>query len=377
MADVDDTIPNTLASRSLQGPLAGLKILEIEGLGGAPFAAMLLADLGAQVLRVERHSANDAAIGGTDPGPTLGRGRAGLLRLDLKSAAGLASLKHLIVQADGLIESFRPGVAERLGFGPDVAQNLNPRLIYGRLTGWGRAGPLAPTAGHDINYIALAGLLGAIGRPESPPSPPLAIGGDMGGGGMFLALGMLAAFFERNGSGRGQVVDAAMLHGATLLSGAFADFHARGHWSGGRGGNLTDGGAPFYDSYYCADGLMVAVGALEPKFFAILCDKIGIDQALRRQEPEFWPALRHEMTRIFAAKPQAYWVDLCAGSDACLTPVLDFSNAPEHPQNQSVSFTTLQGQSMPKAGPSFSRTPPMARIGRRDLSEQLRRDWKL
>lgn len=365
------------AADNRSGPLAGLRILEVEGIGGAPFAAMLMADLGASVLRIERPAPDTAAIGGTDPGPALGRGRVGLLRLNLKSDEGLKTLHNLIGRADGLIEAFRPGVAERLGFGPDVVQDFNPRLVYGRLTGWGRQGPLAQAAGHDINYIALSGLLGAIGRPDSPPPPPLAIAGDMAGGGMLLALGMLAAFTERAVSGLGQVVDASMLQGSALLTTAFMGFHAAGHWGAGRGRNLTDGGAPFYDTYFCADGRMVAVGALEPKFFQALCERLGIDADSSRQDPRYWPALRTELTTIFAAKPQAHWIALFEGSDCCVSPVLDFTTAPNHPQNQQVTFTTLDGQIMPKAGPDFSRTQVFACPRQTHMSVENLKDWGL
>ncbi len=359
------------------GPLAGLRILEIEGIGGAPFAGMLLADLGASVLRIERPNPDGAVIGGTDPGPALGRGRAGLLRLDLKSVAGREALMRLITRADGLIEAFRPGVAERLGFGPEAARALNPRLVYGRLTGWGREGPLARTAGHDINYIALSGLLGATGRPDAPPPPPLAIAGDMAGGGMLLALGMVAAFHERNRSGEGQVVDCAMLQGSALLATAFMGFHAQGLWNAGRGRNLTDGGAPFYDTYFCADGRMIAVGALEPKFFRQLCERLQIKADPARQRPEHWSELRRELTAIFASRPQAYWTAVFEGSDACVTPVLYFDTAPEHPQNRAVTFVEIEGEIMPKAGPDFSRTPASARPRHCDLPDDVRADWGL
>lgn len=360
-----------------QGPLAGLKILEVEGIGGAPFAAMLLADFGADVLRIERMLPSKAAIGGTEPGPALGRGRSATLRLDLKSVEGLARLHALAERADGLIESFRPGVAERLGFGPDALLERNPALVYGRLTGWGREGPLAPRAGHDINYIAISGLLGAIGRPDAPPAPPLAIAGDMGGGGMLLALGMVAAFFERSCSGKGQVVDAAMVQGSALLATIFWSLHQEGHWSGGRGCNVTDGGAPFYDSYICADGRYIAVGALEPKFFRLLCDGLGIDGAPERQLPENWLVLRAEMTAAFAAKPQAHWAALFDGTDACVTPVLDFATAPEHPQNRARVFTEVDGMVQPRSGPDFSRTPACARPRRLNPDAVTRAAWGL
>jgi alpha-methylacyl-CoA racemase len=321
---------------------------------------MLLADRGAEVIRIERPQ--DKAITGTDPGPVMGRGRTTTIRLDLKSTAGLAALLDLIDHADVVTEAFRPGVAERLGFGPEQVCARNSRLIYARLSGWGREGQLAKTAGHDINFIGMSGLLGAIGRASLPPAPPLAIGGDMGGGGLFLALGIVAALFERERSGRGQVVDAAMVDGSALLASAFWAYFGKGEWSTRREDNLTDGGAPFYDTYRCKDGHFVAVGALEPGFFRNLCNLVGVRYAPERQERAHWPALRQDLTERFLTRSRDEWCALAEGVDACLSPVLDFSSAPSHPQNaERAVFVELGGITQPNASPRFSRTPAQAR----------------
>lgn len=361
---------------TVTGPLKGVKILEIEGMGGAPFAGMLLADLGADIIRVERPAANPDAITGTDPGPVLGRGRAATIRLDLKSEAGRAALFDLLARADVMMEAFRPGVAERLGFGPEIVLEQFPRLIYARLTGWGRTGPLARTAGHDINFIAMAGLLGAIGRPPDPPVPPLAIGGDMGGGGLFLALGILSALLEREKSGIGQVVDAAMVDGAALLVSAFWAYYGKGEWSAERGTNVTDGGAPFYTTYRCKDNRFVAVGALEPRFFRQLCELVGIPYTPDLQDRANWPALHARLSAIFLTQTQKEWCDLAGTRDACLSPVLDFSTAPGHPQNvERGVFTQLDGLVQPAPGPHFSRTPLSPRAAARDPLQRVLADW--
>jgi alpha-methylacyl-CoA racemase len=357
-----------------QGPLHGIRIVEIEGMGGAPFGAMLLADLGAEIIRIERPQ--DQAVSGTDPGLVMGRGRAATISLDLKSEAGLAALHDLLDHADVATEAFRPGVAERLGFGPEQVCERNPRLVYARLTGWGREGSLARTAGHDINFIGMSGLLGAIGRSSLPPAPPLAIGGDMGGGGLFLALGIVSALFERERSGKGQVVDAAMVDGSALLASAFWAYFGKGEWTTSREANLTDGGAPFYDTYRCQDGNFVAVGALEPKFFRNLCGLVGVHYAPERQERTHWPALRKELTERFLTRPRDEWCALAEGVDACLSPVLDFSSAPLHPQNaEREVFLELDGVTQPNASPRFSRTPSEARTSRGESPAALLGRW--
>ncbi|WP_421793736.1 CaiB/BaiF CoA transferase family protein [Hydrocarboniphaga effusa] len=353
---------STTSTRA-SGALRGLRVLEVEGIGGSPFAAMLLADMGAEVLRIERPRRNAAAIGGTDAGPVLGRGRRAVIGLDLKRGDGLAALLDMARSADVLIEAFRPGVAERLGFGPAVIAEINPRLVYGRLTGWGRSGPLAQAAGHDINYIALSGLLGAIGRRDSAPAPPLALTGDMGGGGLMLAVGVLAALVERSSSGRGQVVDAAMVDGSALLMSVFWGFFAQGHWSKQRESNLTDGGAPFYDTYLCADGLYVSIGALEPAFFAVLRARLQLSNDLDPADVTHWPRLRAELAQRFASRNRDEWCALLEGSDACFAPVLDFDSAPRHPQlRERGSFIELDGVLQPAPSPRFDRTPSSARV---------------
>ncbi|ELY20229.1 CaiB/BaiF CoA transferase family protein [Vreelandella titanicae] len=343
------------------GPLHGIKVIEVEGIGGSPFAAMLLADMGAEVVRIERPQRNSAEFGGTDPGPVLGRGRRSIIGLNLKSPDGLSLLLDLVREADVLIEAFRPGVAERLGFGPDAVHDRNPRLIYGRLTGWGRTGPLAHTAGHDINYTALAGVLGAIGRKDSPPAPPLALTGDMGGGGLVLAFGILAALFERHSSGRGQVVDAAMVDGAALLMSAFWGFHGRGLWNVERESNPVDGGAPYYDTYKCKDGRYISIGALEPQFYTVLCDQLGIDVAHDREKPDAWPRQREELRVLFLSRTCEEWCRLLEGTDACFAPVLNFETAPSHPHLQARdTFIKLGGIVQPAPAPRLSRTPATA-----------------
>jgi alpha-methylacyl-CoA racemase len=340
-----------------RGPLAGLRILEIGAIGPGPFCAMLLADLGAEVIRLDR-SADRATEAVTDT-PLLARGRRSIA-LDLKQPAGLETLLRMVEQADGLIEGFRPGVTERLGFGPDACLARNPRLVYGRMTGWGQEGPLAKVAGHDINYIALSGALSAIGRAGERPVPPLNLVGDFGGGGMLLAFGMLAALLERVSSGKGQVVDAAMIDGAGLLMTMFFELASAKSFAGPRGTNLLDGGAPFYDVYETADGQHVAFGALEPKFFAELVDKLGLtDVDLARQnDPSTWPALRARIGERVHEKTRREWERVFAGSDACFAPVLDLHEAPRHPQAQArQGFVDVGGVQQPAPAPRFSRTP--------------------
>ncbi len=341
----------------LQGPLVGFRMLEIGAIGPGPFCAMLLADLGAEVIRVDR--AAGKVMEAVSATPLLARGRRSIA-LDLKRPSGVATLLRLVAAADGLIEGFRPGVMERLGLGPEVCAAHNPRLVYGRMTGWGQAGPLSQTAGHDINYISLCGALAAMGRAGEKPVPPLNLVGDFGGGGMLLAFGMLAALLERERSGKGQVVDAAMLEGASLLMTMFYEMVATGSWKNQRGVNLLDTGAPFYDVYETADGKVVSFGALEPKFFVELVNKLdlqGVDLA-RQNEPALWPALRAKITARVREKSRAEWEAIFAGSDACFAPVLDLEEAPKHPQNVARSaFVEVGGVLQPAPAPRFSRTP--------------------
>lgn len=347
----------------MSGPLAGLKVIEMVGLGPCPFAAMLLADMGAEVIRIDRKTAPGAA----NPFPMLGtrydvmaRGRRSLA-LDLKDPLARDTLLDLVARADVLIEGFRPGVMERLGLGPDVCLARNPKLVFGRVTGWGQDGPLAQVAGHDINYIALSGMLHAMGRPDSPPAPPLNLLGDFGGGGMLLAFGVLCAALEAQKSGRGQVVDAAMTDGAALLGAMVYGFRAFGAWSAERGTNMLDGGAHFYDTYACADGRFVSVGAIEPQFYARLLELAGID------DPDFaaqldrarWPELKERLAGIFATRTREEWCALLEGSEACFAPVLDMAEAPRHPHNAARgTFVDVAGVSQPAPAPRFSRTRP-------------------
>ena len=339
------------------GPLHGVRVIELESLAPAPFGCMVLADLGADVLRVDRPvAAGHPVVRPTDP---LVRGRRSI-RLNLKDPAGLAVLLRLLDSADVLVEGYRPGVAERLGCGPDVCLDRNPRLVYARMTGWGQDGPLAAAAGHDIDYLAVAGSLDPIGRAGERPVPPLNLVGDFGGGGMLLAVGVLAALLERERSGRGQVVDAAMVDGAALLATFIHGLRASGAWRDERGSNLLDGGAPFYDTYQTADGKFVAVGALEAKFYAELIQRLELDVSdLPPQlDPAGWPALRERLTAAFAARTQAEWVAVFDGSDACVTPVLSMADAPSHPHNQARgTFIEVGGVCQPAPAPRFSRTP--------------------
>jgi len=346
------------------GPLDGLKVIEVASVGPGPFAAMLLADLGAEVLRVDRV---EAAAGGGWADPTydfLARGRRSVAA-DLKHPDGVETVLRLAERADALLEGFRPGVMERLGLGPDACLARNPRLVYGRMTGWGQDGPLAPAAGHDIDYIALAGALHPIGRRGAPPTPPLNLVGDFGGGGMLLALGVLAALLERARSGRGQVVDAAMVDGASLLMTIFHATEQVGFTTPERGTNLLDGGAHFYDVYETADGEYVAVGAIEPRFYAELLARLGLDA--RAFEPQMdrarWPAWKERLAAVFRSRTRAEWCALLEGSEACFAPVLTLAEAREHPHARARgAFVEVAGKPQPAPAPRFSRTP--ARIRR-------------
>ncbi|MEV7344481.1 CaiB/BaiF CoA-transferase family protein [Streptomyces sp. NPDC093544] len=345
-------------TRSATGPLVGLRVLEIASMAPAPFACTLLADLGAEVLRVDRASDVDPeTYRSTDP---LARGRRSLA-VDLKHPEGIALVKRLAARADVLVEGFRPGVAERLGIGPDDCRAVNSRLIYARMTGWGQTGPLAPRAGHDINYIAVAGALGLMGPADRPPVPPVNLVGDFGGGGMLLAVGVLAALYERERSGRGQVVDAAMVDGAALLTTALHGLRAAGAWPGERGENLLDGGAPFYTTYETADGGYVAVGPLEERFYAQLLTGLGLDQDSDlpgQYERERWPELRQRLAAAFKERTRDEWADHFVHTDACVTPVLTPWEAHNHPHNAARSvFVESGGVRQPGPAPRFDRTP--------------------
>jgi alpha-methylacyl-CoA racemase len=338
------------------GPLAGVRVVELASLAPAPFGCMMLADLGADVLRVERPAS--CAPGRPAPVDPLARGRRSI-GLNLKDAGGVELLLHLLETADVLVEGFRPGVTERLGFGPDICAERNPRLVYARMTGWGQEGPLAPRAGHDINYIGISGALHPIGRAGERPVPPLNLVGDFGGGGMLLAIGVLAALLERERSGLGQVVDAAMVDGSALLTSFLYGFRAMGMWRDDRGVNLLDGGAPFYDTYATSDGKYVAVGALEPQFYAALLSGLGLaDAELPAQhDVSGWPVLRERFTEVFAQRTRDEWTEVFADSDACVAPVLSAAEAPAHPHNQARGvFTDVGGLAQPAPAPRFGRS---------------------
>jgi alpha-methylacyl-CoA racemase len=338
------------------GPLDGVRVIEIASLAPAPFGCMILADLGADVLRVER--AERCGPQARPPADPLVRGRRSI-GINLKDPAGADLLLRLADDADVLVEGFRPGVTERLGFGPDECARRNPRLIYGRMTGWGQDGPLASTAGHDIDYIAISGALAPIGRAGERPVPPLNLVGDFGGGGMLLALGILAALVERARSGLGQVVDAAMVDGSALLTAFVYGMRATGAWQDERGTNLLDGGAPFYDTYRTADGGYVAVGALEPQFYAALLAGLGLaGTGLPAQHDRSgWPELRRRFAEAFGGRNRDEWAAIFAGTDACVAPVLSFGEAPGHPHAVARSaFTEVGGITQPAPAPRFGRS---------------------
>lgn len=335
------------------GPLKGMKIVEFAGIGPGPFAAMLFSDMGADVLRIDRKGVRTGHA--TD---ILNRGRR-VAGLDLKSPAAIEAALKLIESADGLIEGFRPGVMERLGLGPDVCLKRNPRLVYGRMTGWGQSGPLAQTAGHDINYIALSGALHAIGEKGRQPVPPLSLVGDFAGGALFLAFGMVAAMWEARTSGLGQVVDAAMADGAVSVMSVFYALRASGLWVDERGSNFLDGGAPFYGTYETSDGKWIALGPLEPQFYNELLERLGLTDPrfTAQMDRAQWPVLKEKIAEAVRAKSRDEWDAVFAGSDACYAPVLSMAEAPHHPHNVSRgNFIEVEGVVQPAPAPRFSRT---------------------
>lgn len=365
------------------GALNGVKVIEIGALGAAPFAAMMLADHGADVLRVERPGAAPVVANKQDElaaWDLLSRGRLSA-GVDLKHPEGVALIRRLAAGADVLIEGFRPGVAERLGIGPDELCAANERLVYGRLTGWGRVGPLADRAGHDINYISVAGAQAHIGRVDQPPTPPLNLVGDFGGGGMLLAFGICAALVERSISGIGQVVDAAMIDGAALLMAPLFGAASSGYWHDARGTNLLDSGAPFYDCYECADGGWMSVGALEAAFYATLLEGLGL--SARTDLPEQhdstrWPELRGAISTAFRSRTRDEWTEIFMPLDACVAPVLSMSEAPSHQQARAWgTFVDVAGVTQPVPAPRFSRTAPdipsVAQVGGANTDEVLAR----
>jgi alpha-methylacyl-CoA racemase len=343
----------------MAGPLTGIRIVELAGIGPGPFCGMMLADHGAEVIRVDR-----PGTGGDLRSPTSRNARDPLLRgrtfieLDLKLPDDIAKLRELVKTADGLIEGFRPGVMERLGLGPDVLLGDNPKLVYGRMTGWGQDGPYAPAAGHDINYIALSGVLGAIGRAGERPVPPINLVGDFGGGAMMLAFGMVSGLLAVKNGAPGQVIDCAMTDGSALLMAMMWGFRATGMWTEERGANLLDTGAPFYDTYETADGGFVAIGSIEPQFYALLRDKLGLtddplfDGQFDRAQ---WPAQKERLTAIFKTGTRDEWCVLMEGTDVCFAPVLSMTEAAAHPHNVARgTFVEIDGVTQPAPAPRFS-----------------------
>ncbi|MDD2058660.1 CoA transferase [Pseudomonas sp. GD03860] len=342
------------------GPLAGVKIIELAGIGPGPMAAMMLADLGATVLRIERREAVQLGVSKPLEFNLLLRNRQAIA-LDLKDPQAVELVKELLADADALIEGFRPGVTERLGLGPEQCLALNPRLVYGRITGWGQSGPLAKAAGHDINYIALTGVLNAIGRNDHLPAVPLALLGDMSGGALYLTIGVLAGIFEARRSGLGQVVDAAIVDGTASMATLFYGLVAAGSWNPRRGSNLLDSGAYFYDVYPCADNQLISIGPIEGRFHTDLLRHLDIDPQLigEQNDPRNWPAARTLFTEAFARRTRAQWCELLEGTDVCFAPVLSFAEAPEHPHLKARgTFIEVDGVVQPAPAPRFSRTPP-------------------
>jgi len=362
------------------GPLAGVRVLELAGIGPGPYAAMVLSDMGAEVVRIDR-AAQVQGSSGRPPVDVLNRGRRSI-GVDLKSPEGVEAVLRLVASADALIEGFRPGVTERLGLGPDVCLERNPRLVYGRMTGWGQEGPYASAAGHDINYIALAGALEGIGRAGGPPTPPLNLVGDFGGGGLLLAFGIACGLLEASRSGQGQVVDAAMVDGAANLMAMFFGFKAMGMWSPERGTNLLDTGAHFYDVYECADGRYVSIGSIEPQFYAELLKRTGLDgdpDLAAQMDRSKWPALKEKLAEVFRSRTRDEWCDEMEGTDVCFAPVLSMDEAPSHPHNVARgAFVERDGVVQPAPAPRFSRTPaeldrPPASPGQH--TDEVLADW--
>ncbi len=348
------------------GPLHGIRLIELAGIGPGPFCGMMLSDMGAEVIRVDR-----LTPGAKPRVDVLARNRRSIA-IDLKHPEGAETVLRLCALADGLFEGFRPGVTERLGIGPKDCMARNAKLVYGRMTGWGQEGPLAQAAGHDINYIALAGALHAIGRPGEKPVPPLNLIGDFGGGGMLLAFGMVCGLLEAQRSGQGQVIDAAMVDGSAALMAPFFGLAATGRFTDQRGTNMLDGGAHFYDTYETLDGKYISVGSIEPQFYALLLEKSGLDPEhfAAQLDRERWPGYKDDLTQVFKSKTQAEWCDLMEGTDVCFAPVLSIFDAPAHPHHQHRNaFVEVEGVTQPAPTPRFSRTPPEVRSGARRPGE--------
>ena len=348
-----------------QGALVGLKIVEFESIGPGPFAAMLLCDMGADVIRISR---SGQVAKGTDSITSRGRK---IVQLNLKDPNDVAKAKELCAKADILIEGFRPQVMERLGLGPEDLHAINPKLIYGRMTGWGQTGPKAHLAGHDMNYISITGALAAIGHSaDEAPVPPLNLVGDYAGGSMYLIMGILSALYETQKSGKGQVIDCAMCDGASSIMAMFYDMHGHGLWQTKRNSNLLDGGAPFYSSYRCKDGKDIAFGPIEPQFWQLFCEKVERPDWLNSgRSPADWAAFKPELQAHFLTKTQQEWCDLLEDTDACFSPILDMSEAPKHPHLQArQSFIQLDGITQPAPAPRFSRTPQVMPESAQQLS---------
>ncbi len=343
----------------MAGPLAGIRILEFESIGPAPFAGMLLADMGAEVLVVDRPESTDLGLKRERWYDVMMRGKRSVA-LDLKKENSKEAALELIARADALIEGMRPGVMEKLGLGPEAALERNPKLVYGRMTGWGQSGPLAPRAGHDINYIALAGVLHAFGRKGEAPVPPLNLIGDFGGGGMLLGFGVACGLIEASRSGKGQVIDAAMVEGAALLAAMFSGFIGAGTWSEERGSNILDTGAPWYNVYGTKDGKFVSIGSIEERFYKDLLLRLNANEFLTLQHDKAsWPKMKARFTEIFKSKTRDEWVKAFDSSDACFAPVLSWSEAPRHPHNRArSSYISVKRVEQPAPAPRFSRTPP-------------------
>ncbi len=356
------------------GPLSGLKIVEFAGIGPGPFCGMLLSDLGADVVRVDRKGSGRAS-----PADVTSRGRRSVA-LDLKSPDAIEAVLKLLESADGLIEGFRPGVMERLGLGPDVVLKRNPKLVFGRMTGWGQTGPYAKAAGHDMNYIAITGALHAIGT-EDKPIPPLNLVGDFGGGALYLAFGLMAGIISARETGKGQVIDCAMSDGAASLMAMFYGFKGAGIWKDERRSNLLDGGAHFYDTYQCADGKWISIGSIEPQFYALLLEKTGITdpEFANQMDRSAWPSLKAKLQDVLRTKTQAEWCAIMDATDICFAPVLDLEEAPRHAHNVArETFVTVEGVVQPAPAPRFSATPgaiqgPPPKIGAHN--DEALTDW--